>query len=240
MALYCLFEKTYKDDGLRVRFDVELFGHESKLYIMKKDLVPFCNMEPITGGCIVAYICHLYNNLREIGADSKFLFVNLFTVDNVVKQEDRTRTLSQRLLEVAASDVLVCVPCNVGGHWILTIIEVEKGKAFLMDPLSHRNKDSIWKSVVDTALSMVTAKNGKKMKKANWEVIKGPTQPDDKQCGYFVMRFMRDIIEGSQNTAASTFHLSSLFKGVTTYSQNQLNEVREEWARCLIKNALAG
>ncbi|XP_057791051.1 uncharacterized protein LOC131008174 [Salvia miltiorrhiza] len=158
----------------------------------------------------------------------------------IVPQEDRTRALSERLLEVAASDVLVFVPCNVGGHWILTIIQVEKGQAFLMDPKSHRNKDIIWKSVVDTAISMVTAKKGKKMKKATWEVIKGPTQPDDKQCGYFVMRFMRDIIEGFQNAAASTFHLSSLFKGVTTYSQNQLNEVREEWATCVIKHALDG
>ncbi|KAH6833329.1 hypothetical protein C2S53_003318 [Perilla frutescens var. hirtella] len=58
----------------------------------------------------------------------------------------------------------------------------------------------------------------------------GPMQPDHKQCGYYVMRFMRDIITGFENAASSTFQLS-LFKGVSTYSQAQLNEVREEWAK---------
>ncbi|KAH6815847.1 hypothetical protein C2S51_020667 [Perilla frutescens var. frutescens] len=72
-----------------------------------------------------------------------------------------------------------------------------------------------------------------KLLKANNPLL-GPLQPDDKQCGYYMMRFMRDIITGFENATSSTFQLSSLFKGVRTYSQAQLNEVREEWAKCVI------
>ncbi|KAH6777433.1 hypothetical protein C2S52_007113 [Perilla frutescens var. hirtella] len=68
--------------------------------------------------------------------------------------------------------------------------------------------------------------------------LSGPMQPDDKQCGYYVMRFMREIITEVENATSSTFQLSSLFKGVRTYSQAQLNEVREEWAECVIKHVL--
>ncbi|KAH6770785.1 hypothetical protein C2S52_015588 [Perilla frutescens var. hirtella] len=230
LALYCLFERSFKDEAIHFMLDVELFGHEMKVHILLYlDVVPFCKMDPITGNCTVAYVC----NIKENDSVCKFLFVNPFAVEYGLKDEDRSRALSERLL-LAASDQLVLVPCNVGGHWILTIFQVEKNQVFLMDPLCHRNKDTIWKSVVDTALSIVQANKGKKFKKANWEVIKGPLQPDDKQCGYYVMRFMRDIITGFENATSSIFQLSSLFKGVRTYSQAQLNEVREEWAKCVI------
>ncbi|KAH6794419.1 hypothetical protein C2S52_004896 [Perilla frutescens var. hirtella] len=248
LALYCLFERSFKDEAICFMLDVEVFGHEMKVHIfLNLDVVPFCKMDPITGNCIIAYVCHrcylyncymfidrhLYSNIKENDSVCKFLFVNPFAVEYGLKDEDRSRALSERLL-LAASDQLVPVPCNVGGHWILTIFQVEKNQVFFMDPLCHRNKDTIWKSIVDTALSIVQANKGKKFKKANWEVIKGPLQPDDKQYGYYVMRFMRDIITGFENATSSTFQLSSLFKGVRTYSQAQLNEVREEWAKCVI------
>ncbi|KAH6776554.1 hypothetical protein C2S52_014115 [Perilla frutescens var. hirtella] len=238
LALYFSFKGTSKDESICFMLDVELFGHEVKVHIfLKHDVIPFCKMDPISGNCISAYVWHLYRKMKENDSVCKFLFVNPFVVAYGLKVEDRSRALSERLL-LAASNQLVLVPCNVGGHWILTIFQVEKNQVFLMDPLCHRNKDTVWKSVVDIALSIVHANKGKKSKKANWEVIKGPMQPNDKQCGYYVMRFMREIITGVENATSSTFQLSSLFKGVRTYSQAQLNEVREEWAECVIKHVL--
>ncbi|KAH6787886.1 hypothetical protein C2S52_007438 [Perilla frutescens var. hirtella] len=198
LALYCLFERSFKDEAICFMLDVEVFGHEMKVHILLDlDVIRFCKMDPITGNCIVAYVWHLYSNIKENDSVCKFLFVNPFAVEYGLKDEDRSRALSERLL-LAASDQLILVPCNVG------------------------------------ALSIVQANKGKKFKKANWEVIKGPLQSDDKQCGYYVMRFMRDIITGFENATSSTFQLSSPFKGVRTYSQAQLNELHEEWAKCVI------
>ncbi|XP_042406306.1 uncharacterized protein LOC121996410 isoform X2 [Zingiber officinale] len=44
-------------------------------------------------------------------------------------------------------------------------------------------------------------KERKGKKKPTWEVVKGPRQPDTKQCGLYVMKFMREIIEGNATSA---------------------------------------
>ncbi|KAL6493390.1 hypothetical protein OROGR_032480 [Orobanche gracilis] len=43
-------------------------------------------------------------------------------------------------------------------------------------------------------------KTRKKFKKGpKWEVVKGPIQPDSKQCGFYVMRFMKEIVKAFKN-----------------------------------------
>lgn len=56
-ALYCLFEKSFEDGrGLRISLDADVFGFDLNIWIMQEDVIPFCDLEPITGNCIVAYI----------------------------------------------------------------------------------------------------------------------------------------------------------------------------------------
>ncbi|XP_075524108.1 uncharacterized protein LOC142556534 isoform X2 [Primulina tabacum] len=46
------------------------------------------------------------------------------------------------------------------------------------------------------ALTLFNSTKGRKgRKRVQWEVIKAPKQPDAKQCGYYVMRFMTQITE---------------------------------------------
>ncbi|XP_042376268.1 uncharacterized protein LOC121969979 isoform X1 [Zingiber officinale] len=51
-------------------------------------------------------------------------------------------------------------------------------------------------------------KERKGKKKPTWEVVKGPRQPDAKQYGFYVMKFMREIIEG--NVTGEKDSLSSM------------------------------
>ncbi|XP_042443765.1 uncharacterized protein LOC122028882 [Zingiber officinale] len=44
-------------------------------------------------------------------------------------------------------------------------------------------------------------KKRKGKKKPTWEVVKGPRQPNAKQCGFYVMKFIREIIEGNATRA---------------------------------------
>ncbi|KAH6778187.1 hypothetical protein C2S52_006288 [Perilla frutescens var. hirtella] len=72
---------------------------------------------------------------------------------------------------------------------------------------------------------------GKKAKKQhNWEIIKGPIQPDSKQCGYYVLRFMKEIVDGFKEDGSVS--LKSLFQK-KPYSKDEINEVRVAWANCV-------
>ncbi|XP_057794943.1 uncharacterized protein LOC131011160 [Salvia miltiorrhiza] len=236
LALYYMMEKSFTDVGIHVKIDFEVFGQDITVWILKKDdVIPFCNLEPSTGNCIITYVCHLYEKMKKDGTLGKFMFVNPFTISCGKSVEARARALSDRILE-ATSNQLVFVPCNVGKHWILTIIDFEKDRVFLMDPISHRNRDTTWKSIVDTAMNLVNARKGKKFKKsASWDVVKGPIQPDSNQCGFYVMKFMKDVIAHYSLDAPTS--LSSMFKNVKTYTLAEIDEIREEWATCVIKHA---
>ncbi|KAL8540281.1 hypothetical protein ACS0TY_001756 [Phlomoides rotata] len=84
------------------------------------------------------------------------------------------------------------------GHWILTIINPHKDEICLFDPLHEGIVDDAWKDVVDMALKMFNAEtiaNKPKKRASIWKVIKVPKQPDLKQCGFFVLQYMRCIFE---------------------------------------------
>ncbi|XP_073063732.1 uncharacterized protein [Primulina eburnea] len=136
----------------------------------------------------------------------KFRFVNPHTIPNLQKntydKTGKTERLNKRAssladrLSGAAMDQVVLVPSCCGFHWTLTVIEPYKEIVYLLDSLSHRIRDEDWKYVVEMALRLFNSTKGRKgRKRVQWEVIKAPKQPGAKQCGYYVMRFIRQITE---------------------------------------------
>ncbi|KAA0040642.1 uncharacterized protein E6C27_scaffold555G00030 [Cucumis melo var. makuwa] len=67
-------------------------------------------------------------------------------------------------------------------------------------------------------------------KKPVWRIIKCPKQGGIVECGYYVMRFMRDIILSSNRTIIEVMEGST-----STYSQDDLDVVRTEWAEFVNK-----
>lgn len=56
-ALYCCVERSYKDgQGILLPLDVDVFGSTCDIFIHLEDITPFCELDPISGNCIVGYI----------------------------------------------------------------------------------------------------------------------------------------------------------------------------------------
>ncbi|KAK6148279.1 hypothetical protein DH2020_019191 [Rehmannia glutinosa] len=93
-------------------------------------------------------------NIQEENKLGKFGFMDPLPVGVIPstklsddeKLEQRTRALADRLMGTL---IVVLVPCNVGFHWILTVIDPHKEVVSLFDPLSHRNRYEDWKKVVN-------------------------------------------------------------------------------------------
>ncbi|XP_057801866.1 uncharacterized protein LOC131017143 [Salvia miltiorrhiza] len=43
-------------EGIFVQFDFDIFGKPFELYVHADDIVAFCELEPISGNCIVVYM----------------------------------------------------------------------------------------------------------------------------------------------------------------------------------------
>ncbi|CAL2228597.1 unnamed protein product [Prunus armeniaca] len=68
---------------------------------------------------------------------------------------------------------------------------------YFLDPLPrNRVVDDKCKNIVNTAIKMYNSHIGRQGRKAPiWKTLQGtPKQPSSVECGYYVMRFMRDII----------------------------------------------
>ncbi|KAH6805637.1 hypothetical protein C2S51_030468 [Perilla frutescens var. frutescens] len=95
----------------------------------------------------------------------------------------------------------------------LTLLEIE----YVMTQLEKCRGQSI---------SLFNANLEKKGKKQPvWEILKAPRQPDSKQCEFYVMRYMKEIIESGS--------ISKQFRK-EPYSTKEIDEVRAEWADCVL------
>ncbi|KAL8541244.1 hypothetical protein ACS0TY_002482 [Phlomoides rotata] len=205
--LYCYAKVALLERIIRITVDKDVFGRELKIPIHFEDVDIFCRLHPISYSCIAVYIWHLYNKFKHKNFE-KFRFVDPYGVRYVPSTNNgqtfidaqisrRARVLTNRLMGTPANQLCV-VSCNTVGHWILTIINPHKDEICLFDPLHEGIADDAWKDVVDMALKMFNAETmaHKPKKRASiWKVIKVPKQPDLKQCGFFVLRYMRCIFE---------------------------------------------
>ncbi|XP_074580771.1 uncharacterized protein LOC141837227 [Curcuma longa] len=219
----------------------DVFGHDFELILHLEDIVPMYQLDEISANCIVAYIWHLYKNMMTDTIRGKFRFMNPHSIpfimttprDNKGKLEQlnqRATVLSDRLSS-ASVDQLVLVPCNVGFHWILIVIQPYTELVYVLDSLSHRMRYDDWKYIVEMALRLFNSNKGRKgRKKPVWELLQAPRQPDGKQCGYYVMRFMRQIIAEIETIERDG--LRSIFKAAE-YTRAEIDEVRSEVADCI-------
>ncbi|XP_073124125.1 uncharacterized protein [Henckelia pumila] len=219
LYFYCKHALDH-EKNISMIFDHDFFDEDYELLVHLEDIIPFYHLEPISTNCIVVYMWHLYRKMKRDNKLDKFRFMNPHTIpympyvtrlDKKGKIEhlnERASVLADRL-SGASRNQLVLVPLNVGCHWILTVVDPYMEVVYLLDSLSHRNRYEDWKYVVNMSLRLFNSnKEMKGRKQAIWKVVKGPRQPDAKQCGFYVMRFMREIIEG--NATSEKDSLSSI------------------------------
>ncbi|PRQ22883.1 hypothetical protein RchiOBHm_Chr6g0255101 [Rosa chinensis] len=58
-----------------------------------------------------------------------------------------------------------------------------------------------------------------------------PEQWTDKDCGYCIMRYMKDIVEDKNLDFFSKWER----RGKTAYTQQHIDEVRTEWVKFVVK-----
>ncbi|KAA0043051.1 hypothetical protein E6C27_scaffold75G001380 [Cucumis melo var. makuwa] len=159
---------------------------------------------------------------------SKYVFVDpsLISAGHSTR-EIRARNLCSRLM-TSKQDQLVVAPYNPWDHWSLVIINPYDDVVYHLHSLRTSSRDDI-KYVTNMALTIFQSqKNLKKTRKTTfWKAVKCPLQVGTVECGYYFMRYMREIV--SKDTSIITDAIDTR----NSYSQLELDEVRVEWAEFL-------
>ncbi|BBN70422.1 hypothetical protein Prudu_1470S000900 [Prunus dulcis] len=101
---------------------------------------------------------------------------------------------------------------------------------YFLDPLpGNRVVDEEGKNIVNSAIKIYNSHIARAGRKAViWKTLSGtPKQPSSVECGYYVMRFMRDIIMDPSLAFEKKYAKGNQ---EAPYPQEAIDEVRNEWA----------
>ncbi|KAL0549101.1 hypothetical protein IC582_013581 [Cucumis melo] len=179
-----------------------------------------------------------------------YKFVDAGSISCGSSKEERAQLLTARLLGTNY-DQLLLIPYSFGNHWTLVVINLTKGAAFWIDPLKNRIDPDVTE-VVERSFNIMNKK------KPVWRVVKCPKQSEVVECGYYVMRFMRDIIMSTSTSIiqivsitviklaciyffVNKIHLEPLYclqmkDSPHAYTQDDIDCIRSEWAEFVGKH----
>ncbi|PRQ58873.1 putative Ulp1 protease family catalytic domain, putative transposase, Ptta/En/Spm, plant [Rosa chinensis] len=196
----CIWANTDLRDGVTIytTFDAEIFGHPKKAVVFRSDIYAMAHMLEIGGGCIVFYMSYLYNVLKSSKMTDMVAFVDPDHTGALGcgNPTERARSLSNRF-ENGKPGQIYLVPYNSGSHWMLSVVNPDEEMIYFMDPLKRRLITGEWKTILDNSIKIYNVhKNRKGRKLIQWKNLAGILEQNGgKSCGYWIMRYMKEIVE---------------------------------------------
>ncbi|CAL8118622.1 unnamed protein product [Prunus armeniaca] len=198
---------TPQEKIMTFTIEKEVFGADRSTFVLPEDITQLAGMEEIGATVLVVYMRCLYDHLKE---------ANMFNMVGFIDPAQKTD-----------GEQIFMMPYNPGRHWALLIVRAKKETVYFLDPLTeNRVVDEEAKNMVNSAVKIYNSHIGRQGRKAPiWKTLPGtPKQPSGVECGYYVMRFMRDIIMDP------SLEFEKMGKEQAPYPQATIDEVKNEWA----------
>ncbi|KAL6146110.1 hypothetical protein ACLB2K_056793 [Fragaria x ananassa] len=238
----CNWANTFLKEGKTVNtvFQADLFGHPKKAYICRADVYATAHKKEVSNGALFFYMSYLNKVLKQNKMEDMMRFVDS---DKVSAIGSGTPTARSRDLSVMYKNgkpgQIYLIPYNTGQHWTLTIVNPELETARYMDPLKRR-LDGTMKMLtiifsVGSSIKMykgLLKKQLGKKKASPWKPLLGaPIQRYDVSCGYYVMRYLKEILEDNNIDLDKKWGT----RAGLTYIAEEIDEIRGEWAEHVLQ-----
>ncbi|XP_019189402.1 PREDICTED: uncharacterized protein LOC109183794 [Ipomoea nil] len=160
--------------------------------------------------------------------------VTLDEICNSMLKRNATNVISYfiHVMEQNKDKQFILAPYHQESHWLLLVICMRSKSVCFLDPLPSDRDNGEIKASINLAFRSVPT-NGR-IKNIDWKPCKCPIQPGDYECGYYVMRYMFDIV----TKYSSIDDLDKAFESDSPYSINDINEIREQWAKYFFSETL--
>ncbi|RVW11848.1 hypothetical protein CK203_085684 [Vitis vinifera] len=156
-----------------INFPDDVFGESFKTFMMKEDMEMIISSKEVSSNCILYYIWHLHRKLIDAKQAERYVFVNPALVSKAGMGEGSKEN---------------------SFHWVLVALEMKKMIAYYLDPMACQPCDDL-KDIVNMAMRINPPEKQKTSKREpTWVKVVCPRQPGSVECGYYVMRYMKEII----------------------------------------------
>ncbi|MCL7051129.1 hypothetical protein MKW94_009880, partial [Papaver nudicaule] len=208
-----LIEQAAED--VQVPMDAAIFNSKTSnpLYLSLDDIFYICHEEKEASINNVAfYIRYLHEKIISLKKERMFGFIN-----------PATFALNSRTPETLLNELKTCL-ANVKTEYVFLSIP----KIWWLCSVNGKpidNIDEIMKSAVENCVGE---------RPPSWySPPHVPRQPGYWECGFYVMRFMKDIIEGKPNPVTGLMRFEK-----QVYDKDDIMEVKMEWMNHLKKHLM--
>ncbi|KAI5425519.1 hypothetical protein KIW84_031358 [Lathyrus oleraceus] len=222
-----------------IDFDEGVFGAAHFEIIAKEDMQQLFEHDELGIAVIHTYIWYMYLTLlRGTELCNRFNFIAASRINATLITKNPT-SVKNDLVDrfMAAGDnttpSLYFLPFNSGngGHWVLVAMDLSRLIVYYLDSLSGDwSKYPSMKKTVDAAIiKFRSKKNYRNRKDITWIRVKCPQQNNSVDCGFFVLRFMRDIIALNRIDIPKMY-----FEEYKSYSRAHLDEMKDELCQFIV------
>ncbi|CAH9131641.1 unnamed protein product [Cuscuta epithymum] len=126
------------------------------------------------------------------------------------------------ILSAALPGQITLIPYNAGDHWVLGAIDLEMSRIYYLDSIGD-TPAADFELIMNQGVKIYQAAKSNKRLTWSWLTVTCPKQKGSIECGYFVMKYIKDIV-GNVNV------LKNNFSAIMDYSEHDILQIREEWA----------
>ncbi|XP_074327494.1 uncharacterized protein LOC141665408 [Apium graveolens] len=194
-------------ESIPIPYDSDVFGTEKTIYILHENVKALLEFDMIGQAAISAYMALLQRLIKIERKNDDVVLYGFFDLG-------ATFTLNKSFHSYFVNRLKESIPYRIC-HWILVV--VWDGDIYILNPLPHPTYfDELEKSLTE-AMKSYNAQTGRGNKAPQIKNILGsPKQPGGVECGYVVMRYMKDIIDDKE--LSFTTKLPPVFSGEATHA----------------------
>ncbi|RVW29137.1 hypothetical protein CK203_102561 [Vitis vinifera] len=155
-------------------------------------------IEPHMKMCLWNLNKHLQKKLSDARLTERFAFINPTLVSKArmgkTTKENKSRLIANRLMHAKCVDYIF-IPYNPSNfHWVLVALDIRTMTVYYLDPMQKQPCDDL-KEIVNMVLRIHPPEKQRSSKRdSTWVKVVCPRQLGSVECGYYVMRYMKDII----------------------------------------------
>ncbi|CAL9011937.1 unnamed protein product [Prunus brigantina] len=225
---------TPQEKIMTFTIEKEVFGADRSTFVLPEDITQLAGMKEIGATVVAVYMRCLYERLKKANMCSVVGFIDPAAVSaNAGSLTDRSRLVAGRLQKTDGEQIFM-MPYNPGCHWVLLIVRAKRETFYFLEALpGNRVVDEEAKNIVNSAIKIYNSHSDTHIARPGrkapiWKTLPStPKQPSSVECGYYVMRFMRDIIMDPSLEFEKKFAKG---KEQAPYPQEAIDVVRNEWA----------
>ncbi|XP_076887982.1 uncharacterized protein LOC143538278 [Bidens hawaiensis] len=138
--------------------------------------------------------------------------------------DDSSRSIANRLLNRKDNDTIL-IPYNPGNHWVLGVLNMKTMTCYYLDSLKPGTVILQLQQIIDGAMNLYGTQSGSRVK-LYWINARCPCQPGSTECGYFMLKFMKEIVDEGIEILVN----DNVGGGNNEYTDAHIDGIREEWS----------